>query len=117
VQLDIQANSDAARSGTAMVAGHLVTVNQDSGCRVSINPAGQTATVGGGQGSITVTASAGCPWTAVSNNPEWLTITGAASGSGSGTVQFAVAANATGAGRSGTITIGGQTFTVTQAGS
>jgi hypothetical protein len=115
-QLDIQANSGAARSGTATVAGHTATVNQDSGCSVSIEPAGQAVPVGGGPGSITVTAPAGCPWTAVSNSPEWLTITGPASGSGSGTVQFAVAANATGAARTGLITIGNQTFTVTQAG-
>jgi hypothetical protein len=43
-------------------------------------------------------------------------VTKGASGSGDGTVEFTVAANATGAARSGTITIGGQVFTVQQAG-
>jgi hypothetical protein len=117
VQLDIQANSGPARTGAVTVANRLVTVNQDSGCSVSIAPAGQAVPVGGGPGSITVTASAGCPWTAVSNSPEWLTITSATTGSGSAIVQFTVAANASGTARIGTITIVGQTFTVTQAGS
>jgi hypothetical protein len=117
VQLDIQPNSGAARSGTATVAGQMVTVNQESGCSVSIAPAGQAVGVAGGTGSFTVTAPAGCPWTAVSNNPEWLTVTSGASGSGAGIVQFNAVANASGAARTGTITVSGQTFTVTQAGS
>jgi hypothetical protein len=117
VQLDIQPNSGVARSGTATVAGQMVTVNQESGCSVSIAPAGQAVGVAGGTGSFTVTAPAGCPWTAVSNNPEWLTVTSGASGSGAGIVQFNAVANASGAARTGTITVSGQTFTVTQAGS
>ena len=52
--------------------------------------------VGGGPGSVSVTASGGCAWMAVSNVP-WITITGGASGSGAGNVQFTVDANATGA--------------------
>ena len=42
-------------------------------------------------------------------------MTSGASGSGNGTVAFSVAAN-TNSARTGTLTIGGQTFTVTQAG-
>jgi hypothetical protein len=95
----------------------MVTVNQESGCSVSIAPAGQAVGVAGGTGSFTVTAPAGCPWTAVSNNPEWLTVTSGASGSGAGIVQVNAVANASGAARTGTITVSGQTFTVTQAGS
>ena len=41
-------------------------------------------------------------------------MTSGASGSGNGSVAFTVAANAGGA-RTGTITVAGQTFTVTQA--
>ncbi|HMV87753.1 MAG TPA: M12 family metallo-peptidase [Blastocatellia bacterium] len=54
-----------------------------------------------------------CFWAAVSNVP-WLTVTPQA-GAGTGTVNYNVAQN-TGAPRSGTITIGGATFTVSQAG-
>ena len=63
-------------------------------------------------GTVAVTTAAGCAWTAVSNN-SFITVTSGATGSGNGTVGFSVAAN-TGAARTGTLTIAGQTFTVTQ---
>ena len=65
---------------------------------------------------MAVTANAAsCAWTAASNAP-WITITAGASGSGNGTVAYTVAANASTTGRTGTMTIAGQTMTVTQAG-
>lgn len=115
VQLDIQSNDGPARSGTATIAGRTVTVNQDSGCTVAIAPTSQAVAVGGGSGSVSVTARAGCPWTAVSN-ATWVAVTKGASGSGDGTVEFTVERNLTGAARSATITIGGHVFTVQQAG-
>ena len=59
-----------------------------------------------------MTSAAGCAWTATSNAP-WLTITAGGTGSGNGTVQYSAAATSGGS-RSGTLTIGGETFTVTQ---
>ena len=115
VQLDIQPNDGPARSGTATIAGRTVSVNQETGCTVSIAPAGRTVPVGGASGSVTVTTRGGCTWTAVSN-VAWITVTKGASGSGDGTVEFTVEPNATHAARSGTITIGGQVFTVQQPG-
>ncbi len=81
----------------------------------SINPtsASYTYSAAAGQTVAVTTASASCAWTAVSNN-SWITVTGGASGTGPGTVTYSIAAN-TGAARTGTITIGGQIFTVTQA--
>jgi hypothetical protein len=52
-----------------------------------------------------------------SSNYSWITITSGSSGTGSGTVTYSVVANTTGSTRTGTMTIGGQTFTVTQHGS
>ena len=73
----------------------------------------------GGPGSVGVMADPGqnssaCPWNAMSN-AGWITITSPANGSGAGSnsVSFTVAAN-NGAQRQGTMTIAGQTFTVTQ---
>jgi hypothetical protein len=68
-----------------------------------------------GPNSVTVTAPAGCAWTAVSN-AAWITITGGASGSGNGTVTYTVAPNPNPSPRSGTITIAGQTIAIEQAG-
>jgi Zn-dependent metalloprotease len=84
-------------------------------CTFSISPTSSSQPAGGGTGSVTVTAGAGCAWTAVSN-ATFITITSGASGSGNGTVNYSVAANTGSSSRNGTMTIAGQTFTVTQAG-
>src|ERR1051326_8067714 len=65
--------------------------------------------------TVGVTAGSGCSWTAVSS-ANWITINAGASGSGSGTVTYSVAANASNSSRTGTITIGGQTLTITESG-
>ena len=66
----------------------------------------------GGSGSITITASV--PWM-VSDVP-WINITSGSGGADDGIVSYNVTANTSSSVRSGTITIAGQTFTVTQAG-
>jgi hypothetical protein len=114
VQLTIAANGGAARSGTATVAGRTVTINQASGCSYSLSQTSQSAPPEGGAGSVGVTASSGCTWTAASN-VSWIKISNGASGTGNGTVQYATEAN-NGAARIGTLTIAGETLTVNQAG-
>ncbi|MEP6635973.1 MAG: BACON domain-containing carbohydrate-binding protein, partial [Acidobacteriota bacterium] len=84
-------------------------------CTFSINPTSVSVAAGGGTGSVTVTAGAGCTWTAVSN-ATFITITSGSSGSGNGTVNYSVAFNGGTSSRTGTMTVAGQTFTVTQAG-
>ena len=54
-------------------------------------------------------AGSGCTWTAV-RDVYWITILSGASGSGNGTVNYSVAAYTGTTPRSGTLTIGGQTF-------
>ena len=77
----------------------------------AISPASQNFNAAGGSGSIAVTTQNA--WTAASND-SWITINSGASGTGSGSVVYSVAQNNTGAPRTGTITVAGQTFTVTQ---
>ena len=84
-------------------------------CTVTLSPPSATFPAPGGVGSVGVATSAGCTWTAVSNAPNFLTVTAGASGTGNGTVTYSVAGGAAAA-RSGTITIGGATLTVTQLG-
>ena len=113
VNFTIAANSGPSRIGTISVAGQTFTVNQAAGCAASINPTSQTVGAAGGTAtSVAVTSTAGCAWTATSN-ASWITITQGASGSGNGSVTFTVAAT-TGPERTGTLTIAGQTHTVTQ---
>ena len=116
VQFVADANTAAARSGTITAGGQTFTIAQETGCVVSLNPTSQLGAVGAGSGSVAVATDASCTWTAVSN-AAWIAVTSGATGAGNGTVQFTFEANVTGMPRSGTITIGGQPFTVNQAGS
>ena len=114
VNYSVTANTTTSqRIGTMTIAGQTFTVTQ-AGCSVSLSPTSITAGVEVGAGTSSVTAVSSCAWTAVSND-GWITVTGGASGTGNGTVSYSVAANTTMSQRVGTITIGGQTFTVTQA--
>jgi hypothetical protein len=122
VAFSVAANTGAARTGTLTIGGQTFTVTQSAApppppppptCTYSISPAGQTVPALGGTGTVAVTTQATCAWTAVSN-ATWITVTSGAAGTGNGTVAFSVAVN-TGAARTGTLTIAGQTFTVTQS--
>jgi uncharacterized repeat protein (TIGR01451 family)/fimbrial isopeptide formation D2 family protein len=67
----------------------------------------------GGTGSIMVAQSSTCPLTAISD-AAFLTIASTSSGTGAGLVTYTVATNPSSTTRNGTLTIAGQTFTVTQ---
>jgi Zn-dependent metalloprotease len=107
--------SAVGNDGTTHTAATDVPASCGGACTFSINPTSASYAAGGGTGSVTVTAGAGCAWTAVSN-ATFITITSGSSGSGNGTVNYSVAANGGTSSRNGTMTIAGQTFTVTQAG-
>lgn len=94
----------------------LCTVRQIAdNCDYSVSPSSQSFGSGGGGGSLTVTPSSGCSWTAVSN-ANWIAVTSGDSGSSRGTVNYSVASNNDFNSRTGTIAVQGQTFTVSQDG-
>jgi len=108
------ADSASARTGTLTIAGRTFTVNQ-AGCTYSLGGTGRSVPASGVQGaSLGVGAPAGCAWTMVSHD-SWITITSSPSGTGNGQVVFSVAPNQATNPRTGTLTIPGRTFTVTQA--
>lgn len=84
-------------------------------CAYALAPPTQTAPAEGGSVRVTVATAQGCTWTATSTVP-WLVVTAGATGSGVGTVTLQVAANTGTAQRSGAVSVGGQSATVTQAG-
>ena len=115
VSYAVQANTGSvARTGTLTIAGQTFTVNQ-SACETSISPTSRSHGSEQESGAVNVTAGSGCEWTAASN-VSWLNITSGSSGTGDGVVNYSVAANADPAQRTGTLTIAGHTFTVTQQG-
>ncbi len=118
VAFTVAPNSDtAARTGTLTVAGQTVSIREDAAvvaCTYAISPASATLGKDGGTGTLGVTAGAGCSWAAESSAP-WLTVT-SGQGTGSGTVAYSVPRNMQTTGRSGTIRVADQTFTLAQAG-
>jgi uncharacterized repeat protein (TIGR01451 family) len=108
--------SNVGRTGTIMVGGQTFTVVQagNAPCTFSLLQGSQSFAAGGGSGTATVQTAAGCAWTAGSN-AAWLSI-GSVGGSGNGTVSYSVAANPGTGARSGSLTIAGLTYVVTQAG-
>jgi hypothetical protein len=114
--LVVAPNPGAVRSATISIAGAPVMINQQgtsSTCTYTLNPGGQAFIAAGGNGTINVTADAGCSWTATSSL-SWVTITSGASGTGNGAINYQVAANS-GTARSGSLTVAGLSFTVEEA--
>jgi MYXO-CTERM domain-containing protein len=106
------ANTGASRQGTVTIAGQTFTATQDQACTYAIAPSAQSVGAAGGNGTVSVTTTAGCSWAATSND-AFVTISSGQSGSGSGTVAYSTAANVGGA-RTGTLTLAGKPFTVSQ---
>jgi hypothetical protein len=109
-------NSSSSRTGTLTIAGLTFTVTQQGrGCNYSLDSNSISLGADGGQSSVELTTISDCDWQA-SSNDSWITLDSAASGSGSSTVEFSIEMNSTYSARTGTLTIAGQTFTVSQQG-
>ncbi len=104
------------RTASVTIAGSTVVVTQAAATPTfSVTPAAFRAPVRGGAQVVTVTPSlTGATWAASTHAP-WLSVS-PAGGQGTGAVTVAVAPAANEQARTGTLTIAGQTVTVTQAG-
>lgn len=116
INLTVTANTGAAsRTGSVTVGGRTLSVTQaGTACTFGLSPAASSYAANGGGGSFDVTAGAGCAWSAASSD-SWIKAT-PASGSGNQTVTLTIDPNSSVQARSGTVIIGGQAHTVTQAG-
>ena len=124
VSFTVAPNAGDTRTGAIAIANQRPAITQTGArapvpapaCNATISPTSQNVPAAGGAGTpITVSAVAGCQWTATSG-ATWITLNSGATGTGNGTVTFSVAAN-TGAARTGTLTVAGRAFTVSQAAS
>ena len=117
VYYSVSANSSSSsRTGTITIYGassYTFTVYQSGICTYSMSSTSQSVGNSGGTYYISVYTSSGCSWTATSNT-SWITITSGSSGRGNGTVSYSVSTNTSSSSRTGTMSIAGQTFTVTQ---
>ena len=123
VSFTVANNTGAARTGTLSIAGRTFTVTQagsssptpppPASCSYSISPRSDSVPAVGDTGNVDVSATSACAWTA-SSNASWITISSGASGTGNGRVGYLVLPNVGGS-RTGTLTVAGETFTVSQA--
>jgi hypothetical protein len=93
-----------------------VTVASVPPCTYTVSPGSTTMGAGAGGGSFALATSGACSWSAAVSDP-WIALTSGASGTGAATIAYSVAANAGAAQRSGTISINGSVYTITQFGS
>src|SRR5260221_239 len=101
------------RSGTISVGGQSFTVNQVGiSCIYALNSTSFNHGSGAESGSFGVTSPTGCSWAATTAS-TWIHTS--SSGSGNGTVNYAIDANTSISTRSGTIVVGGLNYTVNQA--
>jgi hypothetical protein len=118
--ISVAPDPGAARAATLTVGDAHVPMTQAGGqaapnCGVALLPAGADYSAEMKEGFVTVTAGAGCQWTATTTSPFIiLNNTGPASGTGNGGFVFRLFGNLTGAPRSASIKVGQQTFTISQ---
>ena len=84
-------------------------------CSYSVAPGGRNHGNSAATNSFVVNAGTGCAWSVVNTN-GWVTLLSGASGSGTGTVTYAVSAQVDSVARGGFLVVSGQTFNVTQDG-
>jgi hypothetical protein len=116
VGLSVAANTAAAaRVGTVTIAGQALSITQSGAgsCAYGVLPLTKGAAAAGDSASITVTTGANCAWTTITNS-AWISVTSAPTIVGPSTATLTIAVNAGPGQRIGTVTIAGQTYTVTQ---
>jgi len=127
VVFSVAANTGTQRTGTLSIAGRAFTVTQAGSssptppppppppvsCSYAISPRSDSVSAPGGTGNVDVSTTSACGWTA-SSNASWITISSGGSGTGNGRVGYLVLPNVGGS-RTGTLTVAGETFTVSQA--
>jgi hypothetical protein len=121
VTFSVQANSNGTpRTGTLTIAGQTVTVTQGAGvggggggCSYNVTPTSFTVGPVSGSRTVSIVSGTACSW---SSTPQaaWISVTSGASGSGIGAVTFDVEANPASTTRTGVLSIGGVSVTITQ---
>src|SRR6266851_2721642 len=85
-------------------------------CTLTVTATPQSFPIAGGDGTISIVASATSCARPVTSNISWITINFGQTGTGNGSASFTVARNNDAPSRTGTITVGSQSITITQAG-
>ena len=113
VMLNVASNAQqTTRSMYVPIGSATLAISQSGYCSYALSPSNIPLSSSGGSGSVTVTTPSGCPWTASSTDPSWLTVTSGSSGIGDGTFNYS--ALPTGSIRSASLAVGSATVTVSE---
>ena len=116
--VNVGANTlQSTRNASVTVNDTVLAVSQAAApapCSYTLSPATRSFSGNGGTGTFAVQTTANCPWTAVAN-VSWITISNG-EGTGPATVIYLVDRNQSKNSRTGTITAGGRTHLVSEAG-
>jgi hypothetical protein len=113
--------SETPRSASIAIEDRAVAVAQAGRepeppiCTFDVSPESAAFTKDGGEGTVIVTSTPGCLWTATSAD-SWVIITAGAAGSGNGSVTYQVSETREPPSRSSTLAIAGHVITITQEG-
>ena len=118
VTIGTDQNAGSVRTGHVTVGGQTLTIGQSAGgCPITLSSGANAFGPAGGIGSFTVlTGSSLCSWQ-VQTASSWIVLpsTQPATSYGQGTVRFSILPNSTTSARTGTLTVNGQTVTVSQS--
>jgi len=108
----------STRIGTILVSDKTFEVRQVGGpaslsCSYSLSTSSETVPREGISSSLLVMTQPGCDWTTTSG-AAWIVITGGLAGNGEGVVGYRIEPHASGQPRSASLTVAGQTLTITQ---
>ena len=112
VQLLAQQNTGVTRSGIVSIAGQQFTVTQQSACSLSLSASSGSFLAAGGSGQFSGFIAFGCTLPTAVSSVSWVHVTSTAASS---PYTFSVDTNSAPAARSGSITVGSLTYTVSQA--
>jgi hypothetical protein len=112
--LTVAANDGPVRTGRVTMSGQVHTITQDAApCTYDVAPLGLRVPFSAGTYAIAVQTPPWCGWQA-SSHATWIRIAGGSEGLGAGTVTIEVSGRSLPLPRTGTLTVAGQTVTVTQ---
>ncbi len=108
--------SATPRAGTLVVAGQTFSITQAAfTCAYVLSSASATHSAEAATNSFSIAASNFCAWSVVNTNP-WISILAGGSGTGDGVITYALGVNASLLERAGALSVGGETFSITQQG-
>jgi hypothetical protein len=114
VQIIAQQNTGLPRSGMLSLAGSLFTVNQPSGCQLTLSSTSQAFSSDGGSDQFSGFTTYGCAIPAASTSAPWIHVH-VDTRSAELVFEYSVDRNTTGQFRSAFISVGSRSFAVTQS--